>query len=446
MKIQYLILIMTLFFFSCGEESSPMSESVSEDVGGEDSGSSDNDNDSDSDNDTDNDCDESMGNICGCLDSDAINFNPDATIDNGTCQYYTGELNVVWSKTIEEAGEMWSMRPVSDGGFIMACGGAGDCENGTYEDPCEYYGQLVRLDVDGNVIWHKTYEGSSALYAARETSDGGFIAAGWYECVRYMDCYPDMFIIKTDADGNEEWSVIEGSAGNNNDWARDAIQTQDGNFVIGGTWNDDGWNSKAALRKYDTNGELMWAKTYSSSTANEIYEIMETDEGDIVFAGYAGTQHGFYQHFMVKTDVDGGQKWKKKKKSVGDAILYAICESPSGGYVGAGFCNSWRSNFVIERKPNQGGGNWNSCIIGEMSVAGFYDITPAIGGGYYCVDERNHLSKISETGDLIFTENVGASLAVIELENGDIVVAGGGAFLDGGYGGDGTIKRLSFSN
>ena len=190
----------------------------------------------------------------------------------------------------------------------------------------------------------------------------------------------------------------------------------------------------------------MWAKTYSTSTANEIYEIMETDEGDIVFAGYAGTQHGFYQHFMVKTDVDGGQKWKKKKKSVGDAILYAICESPSGGYVGAGFCNSWRSNFVIERKPNQGGGNWNSCIIGEMSVAGFYDITPAIGGGYYCVDERNHLSKISETGDLIFTENVGASLAVIELENGDIVVAGGGAFLDGGYGGDGTIKRLSFSN
>ena len=152
MKIQYLILIMSLFFFSCGEESRLISESMSEEVGG---GSSDNDGDNDSDN--DGDCDESEGNICGCLDSDAINFNPNATVDNGTCQYYTGELNVVWSKTIEEAGEMWSMRPVSDGGFIMACGGAGDCENGTYDDPCEYYGQLVRLDVDGNVICHKTY-------------------------------------------------------------------------------------------------------------------------------------------------------------------------------------------------------------------------------------------------------------------------------------------------
>ena len=34
----------------------------------------------------------------------------------------------------------------------------------------------------------------------------------------------------------------------------------------------------------------------------------------------------------------------------------------------------------------------------------------------------------------------------IELDNGDIVVAGGGAFLDGGYGGNSNIKRLTFSN
>ena len=142
------------------------------------------------------------------------------------------------------------------------------------------------------VLWHKTYETSSAIYAARETADGGFIAAGWYECVDKMDCYPDMFILKTDSDGNEEWSRVDGSANNNNDWARDAIQTQDGNFVVAGTWNDDGWNSKASLRKYDMNGELLWAKNYSSATANEAYELLETDEGDIVFAGYAGTQHG----------------------------------------------------------------------------------------------------------------------------------------------------------
>ena len=106
-----------------------------------------------------------------------------------------------------------------------------------------------------------------------------------------------MFILKTDSEGNEEWSRVDASADNNNDWGRDAIQTQDGNFVVTGTWNDDGWNSKAALRKYDTNGELIWAKNHRSSTANEAYELIETDEGDLVFAGYSGTQHGFYQHY-----------------------------------------------------------------------------------------------------------------------------------------------------
>ena len=385
-------------------------------------------------------------NICGCMDDTAINYNPEATFDDGSCQYYTGALNVMWSKDIEEAAEMWSMRPVSDGGFIMACGGAGDCQGGTYDNPCEYYGQLVRLDENGVVLWHKTYETSSAIYAARETADGGFIAAGWYECVDKMDCYPDMFILKTDSDGNEEWSRVDGSANNNNDWARDAIQTQDGNFVVAGTWNDDGWNSKASLRKYDMNGELLWAKNYSSATANEAYELLETDEGDIVFAGYAGTQHGFYQHFMVKTNADGNQIWKKKKRSVGDAILYAICEGKNGGYVGAGFCNSWRSNFIIQRKPNQGGSNWNNCIIGEMNVAGFYDITSSTDGGYYAIDDRNNLVKLDEQGEVVFTQDVGLNLAVIELSNGDIVVAGGGAFLEGGYGGNAIIKRLTFSN
>tara|TARA_B100000029_G_scaffold515720_1_gene624211 strand:+ start:1324 stop:2601 length:1278 start_codon:yes stop_codon:yes gene_type:complete len=382
---------------------------------------------------------------CGCTDNSAVNYDPLATTDDGSCQYYSGELNVVWSKEIQEAGEMWSMRPVSDGGFILACGGAGDCEGGT---PCEYYGQLVRLDANGEVIWHQLYEESSALYHARETSDGGFIAAGYYECVNSMDCYPDMYIMKTDADGNLEWYVLEASGNNNNDWARDAIQTQDGNYVVTGTWNDDGWNSKASLRKYDTNGQLMWAKNFNNSTANEAYELIETDEGDLVFAGYSGTQHGAYKWYMVKTDADGNQKWKKANNSIGDAILYGLCKSPDGTYAAAGFCNSWRSNLVLKRNPNNGNNiwNWNGCIIGEINIAGIYDITPATGGGYYLVDERNYLTRVDEDGQIIFVEDVQHNLAVIELDNGDVVVGGRGAFLDGGYGGSASIMRLSFSN
>ena len=380
-------------------------------------------------------------NICGCMDESAVNYNSEATFDNETCQYYSGQMNVLWSKSYEEiGGEMWSLRPVSDGGFIMSLGNATNC----VDSQCDYLGQLIRLDANGDIIWEQKYEGSSALYSAIETSDGGFIAAGYFECNTSMDCYPDMYILKTDSDGAVQWSKTESSANNNNDWARDVIQTSDGNYVIAGTWNDDGWNSKASLRKYDTSGELIWGNIYTNSVANEAYELIETDEGDIVFAGYSGTQHGAYKFFVVKTDTDGNQIWKKAKNSVGDAILYSICLAPDGNYVAAGFCNSWRSNLVVKRNAANGNNVWNECIIGEFNVSGIYDITPAHGGGYYFIDERSYLTKINEEGEVIFTEQTLGNQAVIELNNGDVIIGGGNAFLDGGYGGVARIVKLTF--
>ena len=380
-------------------------------------------------------------NICGCMDESAVNYNSQATFDNETCQYYSGQMNVLWSKSYEEiGGEMWSLRPVSDGGFIMSLGNATNC----VDSQCDYLGQLIRLDANGDIIWERKYEGSSALYSATETSDGGFIAAGYFECNTSMDCYPDMYILKIDSDGVVQWSKTESSANNNNDWARDVIQTSDGNYVIAGTWNDDGWNSKASLRKYDTSGELIWGNIYTNSVANEAYELIETDEGDIVFAGYSGTQHGAYKFFVVKTDTDGNQIWKKAKNSVGDAILYSICLAPDGNYVAAGFCNSWRSNLVVKRNATNGNNVWNECIIGEFNVSGIYDITPAQGGGYYFIDERSYLTKINEEGEVIFTEQTLGNQAVIELNNGDIIIGGGNAFLDGGYGGAARIVKLTF--
>ena len=238
---------------------------------------------------------------------------------------------------------------------------------------------------------------------------------------------------------------LEESGNNNNDWARDAIETQDGNFVVTGTWNDDGWNSKASLRKYGTNGELLWAKNYNNSTANEAYELIETDEGDLVFAGYSGTQHGFYKWYMVKTDADGNQIWKKANNSTGDAILYGLCKSPDGSYAAAGFCNSWRSNYLVERNAS-GGALWNDCHIVEPTVSGYHDIIPSSNGGYYVIDGSSNFKWVNNQGELVFSQNIGhVNMSIMELENGDIVVGGYG-FIDGNSGGIPALLKMSFSN
>ena len=389
------------------------------------------------DDDTTNDCTQDClgiwgGNdICGCTDPEAINFNELATFDDGSCQYDVGELNVQWVKTYEDIGdESWCVRQVSDGGFIIA--GASN-----------YMGLLIKTDSDGDVEWHQTYENSTALYSARETSDGGFIAVGYYECDTLPGCYPDIYLLKTDGSGIIDWEKYDGTS-DNNDWARDVIQTQD-DFVVTGTWNDNGNNSKAMLRKYSSTGELIWDEIYSSSAANEINSMLETSDGDFILAGYTGTQHGDYKALLIKTDPSGQQIWKKNIQSIGSTELYAICESPNGGYIGAGYCNSWRSNYLVERNAN-GGGVWNDCHVVEPSVSGYYDITPSSNGGYYLIDDNSVFTWVNAQGEIIFSQDIEyANMSIMELDGGDIVVGGYG-FIDGNSGGTPALMRLSFSN
>ncbi len=389
------------------------------------------------DDDTTNDCTQDClgiwgGNdICGCTDPEAINFNELATFDDGSCQYDVGELNVQWVKTYEDIGdESWCVRQVSDGGFIIA--GASN-----------YMGLLIKTDSGGDVEWHQTYENSTALYSARETSDGGFIAVGYYECDTLPGCYPDIYLLKTDGSGIIDWEKYDGTS-DNNDWARDVIQTQD-DFVVTGTWNDNGNNSKAMLRKYSSTGELIWDEIYSSSAANEINSMLETSDGDFILAGYTGTQHGDYKALLIKTDPSGQQIWKKNIQSIGSTELYAICESPNGGYIGAGYCNSWRSNYLVERNAN-GGGVWNDCHVVEPVVNGYYDITPSSNGGYYLIDDNSVFTWVNAQGEIIFSQDIEyANMSIMELDGGDIVVGGYG-FIDGNSGGTPALMRLSFSN
>ncbi|MEE3153525.1 MAG: hypothetical protein VX282_02355 [Candidatus Neomarinimicrobiota bacterium] len=389
------------------------------------------------DDDTTNDCTQDClgiwgGNdICGCTDPEAINFNELATFDDGSCQYDVGELNVQWVKTYEDIGdESWCVRQVSDGGFIIA--GASN-----------YMGLLIKTDSGGDVEWHQTYENSTALYSARETSDGSFIAVGYYECDTLPGCYPDIYLLKTDGSGIIDWEKYDGTS-DNNDWARDVIQTQD-DFVVTGTWNDNGNNSKAMLRKYSSTGVLIWDEIYSSSAANEINSMLETSDGDFILAGYTGTQHGDYKALLIKTDPSGQQIWKKNIQSIGSTELYAICESPNGGYIGAGYCNSWRSNYLVERNAN-GGGVWNDCHVVEPSVSGYYDITPSSNGGYYLIDDNSVFTWVNAQGEIIFSQDIEyANMSIMELDGGDIVVGGYG-FIDGNSGGTPALMRLSFSN
>ena len=404
-----LLFIVGVLIFSCEQEEEPAAEDCAGVTGGD--------------------------SICGCTDSTASNFDSLATYDDGSCEYVLNGVPIKWLKTYDVSSnsgndESWFVSKVSDGGFIIS--GASN-----------YSGLLIKTDSEGEKEWHKIYESATSLYKVREVSDGGFIATGYYECDTLPGCYPDIYLLKTNSSGTIEWEISDGTS--NNDWSRDIIQTQDGNFVITGTWNDDGWNSKAMLRKYSSSGDFMWGQLYSSSTANEGNSLIETSDGSLVFVGYSGEQHGAYKHFMVKAASDGEQMWKKKTASVGDALLYAVCETPSAGFVSAGFCNSWRSNLLVERNGS-GSIAWENCFIDESSHYGYYDMTPSSDGGYYLIDDICYLTKTDESGNISFSVQLAhVNQSVIQLDDGDLVIGGFG-FREGNSGGPISLLRLDPSD
>ena len=375
---------------------------------------------------------EGEANIYGWMDSSASNFDFLATFDDGSCEYLLNGIPIEWLKTYQVSNnsyydESWKVITTFDGGFVIA--GASD-----------YKGLLIKTDPAGEKEWHQVYENSTTLYSVIEISDGGYVATGYYECDD-MDCYPDLYLLKTDSEGAVEWEISDGTE-ENNEWAKDVIETDDEHLVITGVWNDDGWNSKAFLRKYTKNGELVWHKTFSNSTANEGNALMESSDDELISAGYSGTQHGSYNHYMVKTDSDGNQIWKKKAQSIGDALLHSICPTPSGGFIAAGFCNSFRSNYLIERN-NSGGKVWEDCFIDETSRYGYYDIATSSDGGYFLIDELSYLVKIDANGNILYNVKLNhVNQSIMELEDGDIVIGGYG-FIEGNSGGPISLLRLN---
>ncbi|MEI8048221.1 MAG: T9SS type A sorting domain-containing protein [Bacteroidota bacterium] len=68
----------------------------------------------------------------------------------------------------------------------------------------QYFGYIVKTDINGNKLWQKIIDGSKTSYfqATNSTSDGGFIAGGTYNT---SDSRSDAYVMKFNACAEPEW-------------------------------------------------------------------------------------------------------------------------------------------------------------------------------------------------------------------------------------------------
>jgi uncharacterized delta-60 repeat protein len=267
--------------------------------------------------------------------------------------------NVQWAKTYGGTywDEAYSVQQTSDGGYIVAgrtwSFGAGGLDI-----------FLIKTDANGNVIWAKTYGGTDDDYAfsVQQTSDGGYIVAGttWsFGAGRY-----DIFLIKTDASGNIQWAKTYG--GTDWDWSYSVQQTSDGGYIVAGYTKSFGAGSDDIfLIKTDANGNIIWAKTYGGTDFDYAYSVQQTSDGGYIVAGTTWSfGAGIYDIFLIKTDANGNIIWAKTYGGTGYDEAYSVQQTSDGGYIVAGYTKSfgagWGDFFLIKTDAN---GNIGSCSM-----------------------------------------------------------------------------------
>jgi len=367
--------------------------------------------------------------VFGCTDPDATNYNPNATEDDGNCEYlpeFSGEL--VWLKTFGGSSDEDAVSVVkANDGSYMILGSTkstdGDVTGKTTTD-LDYW--LLKVSEDGTKIWDKTYGGSEQDKASSisKTSDGGFILSGFTASsdgdVSENAGFHDYWIVKIDNNGTIQWEKSFGFIGQ--DQAFKVIETAEGGyFAIGfldvgasGGQGDDFIDPTGTTRstlhslgdywaiKMDSNGNKIWRKYYGGSHVDQGKEVLQTPDGGFMLVGISESSdfditnaHGANDFWAVKIDANGNKVWQNSFGGSESEFAYSITNTTDG-------------NFIV---------------IGDARSADF-DISTPLGNSDVWAVKFN-----SSNGSIIWENSYGGSefdsaRGIIQLENGKFAIAG----------------------
>jgi len=259
---------------------------------------------------------------------------------------------------------------------------------------------LVKYDSSGNVLWAKNMGGADHDVGNSVNIDvnGNVFITGYFSSSlisfgsttlnNHNSGNADIFIAKYDPSGNLIWAK---SAGGNDTDTPNSIQTdQFGNAYIGGYFksssisfgttilaNPNSGYIKNFITKYDTNGNVLWAKSGSNTTKNDAINSLTTDKsGNIYSTGYfespsitfdtiklTNKSSSSQDLFVTKQDPSGNILWAKGfggtandyAKSIstdinGNAYLTGQFSSPSLAFDSEVLTNSSGSNDIFVAK------------------------------------------------------------------------------------------------
>ena len=258
----------------------------------------------------------------------------------------------LWSQTFGGTGEdyCFSVQQTTDGGYVIT-GDTDSYGNGSYDV------YLIKTDVNGVELWSQTFGGPyyDEGKSVQQTTDGGYIITG----ITGEWGFGNVYLIKTDGSGIEQWSQTFG-ASTVNDWGQSVQQTTDGGYIItGGTGGIGGasLNSEDVyLIKTDGSGIEQWSQTFGGTGSGAGGSVQQTTDGGYIITGYTTSfVNGSRDVYLIKTDGSGIEQWSQTFGGTDDDEGKSVQQTTDGGYIITGTTGGWGFSNVYLIKTDANG-------------------------------------------------------------------------------------------
>jgi uncharacterized delta-60 repeat protein len=277
---------------------------------------------------------------------------------------------------------------------------------------------------------------------AAPTADGGFILAG---IVGDPSFSSDFFVMKTDAAGNMQWSRTYNVLQQDDDL--NLVPTPDGGFLLAGSTCCDGGKAVAEVLKINGSGDVLWNKTYRSSSLHilNIRRAVATSDGDFLLIGHIGPDATSVRMFAAKIGPDGTLRWSRTydvPASLG--ILRDVAPTPDGGALLVGELFHYGAVLALKIDANgnvdwarmygeqfSGATKWEDPTVARLPGGDFMLAGSAynnrIGSGY------DWVMRIDSGGNVRWVKSVGFGVGfMVPLSDGNLLLVGG-ALSDTGF-------------
>ncbi|MEA3310702.1 MAG: T9SS type A sorting domain-containing protein [candidate division WOR-3 bacterium] len=327
------------------------------------------------------------------------------------------EGDTLWTSTPFwfAGGAAYSVQQTSDGGYILTGYQAAT-------DDGKYHLALVKLDSLGKELWarldgywfpHDSTGGVSL--SVEQTSDGGYILTGYRQPLIWEEI-TDLWLIKTDSAGDLEWSRTYGAEGP--DCGCCVRQTSDGGYIVAGYATSLGnlW-----LLKTDESGDTVWTFVVEEGWSGKACSVAETSDDGYIATGYvAPFRDGKYHLYLVKLNSDGDTLWSRMDVdwlawNTG-GVGRCVSQTPDDGYIITGYTSEWddeRTDLFLIKTDEEGDTIWTRIYGGEDWDAG-YSLAQTSDGGYIVTGATKSFGAGGYDIWLLKTDASGDTLGVIE--------------------------------